>query len=370
MPDKPLPRPRQVTFSGWTIVVGSVLTILFAFQRIAELGSLEAQEAAAEFIATAPGDSLGLTVDDVQTAIRVMCLVAGGTAAATAILGWQVLQASRSARLVLSFLAPVLFVAGLTSGGLFSALVAAAVLMLWAQPARDWFHGKAPVRDAAGARAMAGGAPYPPVSERPTPPAAPTPPAGQPVGATQALPAAEQEPGSRATMTDMSQPNPYGVPPPPPPGGPVGPARRPGRVTAAVVTSITASTLTLVGLLVSLLFIGANRDDFVREVESQLAGSSAYDGISSDTVADVSLGFLVVLAVWCVLAIGLALGTLRGSSGARIALIVSASLSALVSLLGVLAIVPLALTIASIATIVLLVTGDAGAWFASRKRTG
>lgn len=361
MTDKPLPRPRQVTFSGWSIVVGSVLTILFAFQRIADLGSLEAQEAAADFISSAPGDSLGLTVDDVQTAIRVMCLVAGGTAAATAILGWQALRASRSARLVLSFLAPVLFVAGLTSGGLFSALVAAAVLMLWAQPARDWFNGKAPVRDPAGARAMAGGTPYPPSSERPTPPTG---------GPTHDLPAAGQEPRSGGSMTDSSYPDPYGVPPPPPP--PPGPARRPsrrpGRVTAAVVTAITASTLTLVGVLVSLLFISANRDDFVTEVESQLASSSAYDGISSETVADVSLGFLVVLAVWCVLAIALAIGTLRGSNGARIALIVSASLSALVSLLGVLAIVPLALTIASVATVVLLVTGDAGAWFAARKR--
>ncbi|MGA8847713.1 MAG: hypothetical protein WB471_13945, partial [Nocardioides sp.] len=141
MSAKPLPRPRQVTFSGWSIIVGSVLTILYAFQRVSELGSLEAQEAAADFISTPPGDGLGMSLDDVELAIRIMCLVAGGTAAAAAILGWQVLQGSRSARVVLSVLAPILFVAGLTSGGLFSALVAAGVVMLWVQPARDWFNG-------------------------------------------------------------------------------------------------------------------------------------------------------------------------------------------------------------------------------------
>jgi hypothetical protein len=348
MSDKPLPRPRQVTFSGWSIIIGSVFTVLFAYQRIAELGSLEAQEAAADFIASAPGDSLGLSVDDVQLAIRVMCLVAGGVAAATAILGWQVLQRSRSARVVLSVLAPILFIAGLTSGGIFSALVAAGVVMLWAQPARDWFDGKSPVRDESRARAIAGGAPSPPVSG-----SSPT-------------------PGGSAGDGPTSPLNPYGalatspVPPAPPATGAPGP--RPGRVTAAVVIALAASGVTLAGLVASLLLLASNRADFVTQVEDELATSSAYDGLSAQTVADVSLGFLVVLAVWCVVALLLAVATLRGSGAARIALVVSAALSALVSLLGVLVVVPLVLTVASIVTVVLLLSGDSGAWFEARKR--
>ncbi len=175
MADKPLPRPRQVSFSGWSIVAGSVLTILFAFQRVAALGSIEAQEAAADFISSPPGDGLGLSVDDVQLAIKVMCLIAGGTAAATAILGWHVMAPSRSARVVLSVLAPILFAAGLTSGGLFSALVAAAVLMLWLQPARDWFNGKEPAQVAApdSGAGTSSPAPPPPSGSRPGRPGRP-----------------------------------------------------------------------------------------------------------------------------------------------------------------------------------------------------
>ena len=84
-------------------------------------------------------------------------------------------------------------------------------------------------------------------------------------------------------------------------------------------------------------------------------------------MANVAIGFLAVLAVWCLIAIVLAVATMRGSNGARITLVVSASLSALFSLLGALVILPLAITIASIVTVVLLFTGGSKEWFASRK---
>lgn len=358
MTDKPLPRPRQVSFSGWTIIVGSVLTILFAFQRVAALGSLEAQQAATDFVATSPGSGLGLSVEDVQTAIRIMCLVAGGTAAATAILGWHVMRPSRSARVVLSVLAPVLFVSGLTSGGLLSALVAAGTAMLWAQPARDWFNGKAPApvadkpargagRSADHAAAKAG------VAASAPPPQAPT-------GSAWDLPA----PGAYAAPTS----SPYGAPGAtyPAPSAERGP--RPGRVTAAVVTTIVASAITFAGLVVSILFVLASREDFLTEIESQLATNSAYAELSAEAVADVAVGFLAVLAVWCLAAIVLAVLTLRGSNAARITLVVSAVLSALVSLLGLLVVVPLLLTAASIATATLLLTGGVGDWFSASGR--
>lgn len=365
MTDKPLPRPRQVTFSGWSIVAGSVLTIMFAFDRVAGLGSLEAQESAADFISTPPGEGLGLSVQDVETAIRAMCLVAGGTAAATAILGWQAMQPSRSARLILSVLAPILFIAGLTSGGLFSALVAAGVAMLWLQPARDWFNNKAPVRDRATAESMSGGTPYPPVVAPTDPevssdhPVAPPPPAGS----SWDLPHPAPAEGGRATMTDMSeQPyNPYGAP------VDSGPRKRPGNVTAAAITTIVASGITFAGLVVSMIYIVSSRADFIVQLDEELSTNDAYQDISPDAVANVAIGFLGVLALWCLIAIVLAVATMRGSNGARITLVVSASLSALVSLLGALVILPLAITIASIATVVLLFTGGAGEWFASRK---
>ncbi|MGA8846454.1 MAG: hypothetical protein WB471_07575, partial [Nocardioides sp.] len=146
--------------------------------------------------------------------------------------------------------------------------------------------------------------------------------------------------------------------------------KRPGTVTAAAMIAILASGLALAGLLVSLLYLVSSRAEFLEQIDEQLATSSAYADISADTLADAAIGFLVVLAVWCLVAIGLAIATLRGSNAARIGLVVSGLLSALVSLLGALVIVPLVLTIASIATVVLLFTGGAGEWFASHKRTG
>jgi len=372
MTDKPLPRPRQVTFSGWSIVVGSVVTILFAYQRVAALGTIESQESVNEFISTPPGEGLGLSVDDVQLAIRLMCLVAGGCAAATAILGWQVLQASRSARVVLSVLAPILFVAGLTSGGLMSALVAAAVAMLWVQPARDWFDGKEPVRDrAAGATTSA---PVPSGASSPSsPPSSPS--SSSPSWSSeQAMPPPppsgsswniRHPDGSRATMTGMSeQPSyPYGAPV----GLPAGRGKRPGAVTAAGIITMVASGITLAGLAVSMIFIGTSRQDFIDEVDKELSSNAAYQDISPETIANVAIGFLGVLAVWCLVAIVLAVLTIRGSNGARITLVVSASMAALISLLGALVIVPLVLTIAAIATVVLLFVGGAGPWFAAQK---
>ncbi len=362
MSDKPLPRPRQVTFSGWSIIVGSVMTILFAFQRVAGLGSLEAQESAADFISTPPGDGLGLSVDDVQLAIRVMCMIAGGAAAATAILGWQALQASRSARVALSVLAPVLFVAGLTSGGLFSALVAAGVTMLWVQPARDWFDGKAgePVAPRAPAAASVAAPSHRKDSAiRTAPP---------PSGSSWDLPRpgldAGPEDSSRTTLTDpaLRPGNPYG-------GSPVAPERgaRPGSVTAAGLIAIIMSGVAFAGLVVSVLFVVLSRADFVSQIEEQIAGNSAYDDVAASTIADVAVVFLGVLALWCLAAIVIAVAMLRGSNGARIALIVSASSSALISLLGALVIAPLVITLASVATVVLLFTGSARAWFDGRR---
>ena len=79
-------------------------------------------------------------------ALRVTLMVTAACAAATAILGWYVLQRSRGARVASSVLAvPLflsgLFVSGLVGGGMFSAVVVAAIVMLWFQPARDWFDG-------------------------------------------------------------------------------------------------------------------------------------------------------------------------------------------------------------------------------------
>ena len=115
--------------------------LLLVFDRVAGLHTLETRESVEQFLAEPPGRDLGLGVDGVLSMMRTLAMVAGGCATAAAILGYHVLQRSRSARLALTILAVPLFVAGMVTGGFVSSLVAASAVMLWFQPSRDWFDG-------------------------------------------------------------------------------------------------------------------------------------------------------------------------------------------------------------------------------------
>ncbi|WP_323793594.1 hypothetical protein, partial [Nocardioides sp.] len=163
--------------------------------------------------------------------------------------------------------------------------------------------------------------------------------------------------------------SPYGAPSAAGAHKAAGPTQRPVRVTAAVVITLVASSVALAGLLLSLALLVGSREAFLVEIEGQLATNSSYEDIAADAVATVALVVLVLLTVWCLASIGLAIATLRGSNGARITLVVSAALAGLVSLLGIVVIVPLLLTAASVATVVLLLSRDAAEWCAGRGRS-
>ena len=75
----------------------------------------------------------------------------------------------------------------------------------------------------------------------------------------------------------------------------------------------------------------------------------------------------VVLAVWSAAAILLAVLVMRRSNVSRILLVVSSAGCAVVSLLGVLAILPVLWVIGAIVVIVLLFTGGANAWFSAES---
>lgn len=329
--------------AAWLIIIGSVFIVLMAFQQVATLGSIESQEAAEQFISTSPGSGLGLTVDDVQRMLRLLSFIAAGCATAAAILGVQVLKASRSARLVLSFLAPVLLISAIAPAGFSAALVVAAIVMLWVQPSRSWFAGvpapapvsrsRSKVSATVGADATTGSSP-----------AAPPPP---PTASSWGIP----EPGS----------SPY--------GGPATAAEgaRPRQVTTACVLTIASSATVFVGIALSLVYLLTSRAELIVEIEKELATAS-YDQVSADAVADVAIGFFVVFLVWALLAIVLAIATLRRSDAARIALVVSSILAALVALLGVLVLLPLAITAAGVIVAVLLLGRDSRAWFASKPK--
>ena len=128
--------------AGGFVIGGSVLLVLSVFDTFANLRSVEMRDEVVKMLASPTGEGLGLSVADALAVMRVGLMVAAACAAAAAVLGIYALQRSRQARLALSILAvPILLTAPLT-GGLMGALVAAATLMLWSGPARDWFAGR------------------------------------------------------------------------------------------------------------------------------------------------------------------------------------------------------------------------------------
>lgn len=343
MSDASQPRPPQATFCGGTLLVGSVLVILLAFSRMSSLGTIEAQEDA-QLFADSVGEGVGLSADDWQSVLRVLCLVAAGLAVVTSYLGWRVLQRDRGARLALSVLAPVSLVTGIAVADFIPAIMAVAVVLLWRPPTRQWLDGVAVSQHPAlaGVRGGSAGEASRPASP-PTPYAAPTPPSSGPAHPP------VWSPGEH-------------------PVHPVHPtsSERPGGVLAAVIVTIASSALVLVSLAVALLLVLGDRARFEGDVAEEISSQQAYRdaGLDAGVLVDTIVVALLVFLVWAVVSIVLAVLVLRGSNAARIALVVSAICAAVASLLGVLAVVPLAVTAACVTVAVLLLRGDAAAWFA------
>ncbi len=302
-------RPRQVTLAGWLIVVGSVLVVLAAYERMSGLHSLETQEAIADFLAKPPGDELGLSVDGAQSLLRVLALVAGAAAAASAILGYQVLTRSRSARVALTVLTVPLFVGGLAVFGFLASLVVVSIVMLWFQPAKDWFNGVTPA----------------PATARPEPPA-------------------------------VAPPDPA----PAVPGPPV--AVRPTPVTAACVVTWVTCGLALLVMAMTVLVLLAAPDLVFDEVRKQDPNFGSGDLTESDVRRAAFIGCSIA-ALWCVAAIGFAVAAFNGYRWGWRSLLIStfaAGMGASLLMLGSLVmLVPLA---AAAVTVGLLLRPESRAW--------
>jgi hypothetical protein len=232
--------------------------------------------------------------------------------------------------------------------GISAILVAFAAIGLWSAPARDWFAGRVP---------------------RPAAPSVPRPPATRGLSQTQPPPSAV----------------PFGTPPPPPPTAPgAWPAPSPadlasyappGAVRARPRALDTAVTLTRVFTIVSGLvlvaatvFLAVSRADYEAEARSTLDSSSMFRdlAVTPHQVWVVVLVSLAMMVLWCGATFALTFFVVRRAAWARILLIVSAAGSAMVSLLGILAIVPVVTLGASVATIYLLLRREVSDWFSDR----
>ena len=139
-------RPAQVTLAGWLVVGGSVVVVLLAFSEVAGLRSLETREAVEEYLAKPPGDALGLGVQGVLDLLRVASHgrrgLRGGQrdprlAGAAALEG----RPGRAVACSPSRCSSAASSSPAHRGRGRPGVVTAAVVMLWFQPARDWFDG-------------------------------------------------------------------------------------------------------------------------------------------------------------------------------------------------------------------------------------
>lgn len=384
-------RPRQVTMAVVMAVVGSLVLVIGLFDTLARMRTPETRKAIDQFLAEAPGNSLGVTTGQVLEVMRAVAFVSGALAAAGLVFAIYVVQRHRGARIGLTAVAGLL-VLTVPVAGLMPVFLVVAAVLLWSQPARDWYAGRAPAPATAGAsRVFSQSDPGAPRPEQPSPdpyapgpyghapqeqpPAAPAP-YGQPQAAPYGQPPyGEPNPGPYGQQP-YGQPAQQPVYPPPyaptPYPSPYGyqhqptrdPDKRPLTVTiAAVLTWLGAGSM-LVLMLVFAAVLASGGGAFVDEFDRAARNSDVT--LRSNQVLAVGWVIAVVFIVWSLAAIVLAILAMRRSNPGRIALVVSTVMTALLSLLAIASVLSAVTLILAIATVILLFTGGANDWYARR----
>ena len=364
-------RPFQVTVAGTVVLVGSILVVLTAWSRLATVRSLESREGIERFLASPPGEGLGLTVEEAIGVLHGATLVAAGCAAATAILGWYVLRRDTSARLALSVLAVPLLVAGVFVDPLTPSFVAAATTMLWLSPAREWFATGSwtppQPRQSQARQAQALGDQDRPASWPPPPS---TPVGGSPADHAGPGQRGPEQPGAQHPRP-APQARPFGSTMAPPhersavhphTWGPA-PDERPRSVVTAAVLTIVMSVLVGALALLSLALVGTSSELLLDEMarqEPELAREITADQLRTGTYVIGGASLLL-----CALALTFAGFVLVGRDWARWALMVTAAFTFGTCL--VLAVAPgglpaLVPAVAAMATLVLLRRPESREW--------
>ncbi|GLJ68688.1 hypothetical protein J2S40_003498 [Nocardioides luteus] len=357
MSETKLPRPGQATLAGWLIVLGSLLTVVTAWDQIAGLRSLDTRERVEKVLAEPPLAGTGIDLNSILDIMHVMALVTGAMAAAAVILGWHVLKRSKQARLALTVIAAPLFFTGMFAGGFWSTMAAVAVVLLWMSPTRDWFDGVAPVEREASAASTTG------TREVST---------GSTTGER------EVSTGSTTGPTEVSSGVRLSERQPPPWSGPVAqqtaaaPTRRPGAVMAAAALTWIGSGFTALMMLASAVTATANPDLILEQVRKQAESDPAMREVAQLYTTDVIVASAWVMAVLvtlvCIAAGVFAALALRRHSWARVALMISAGVSGLTLLLFALAFPPAVVLFgAAVATFSFLLRPEVNAWFRGRS---
>lgn len=326
-------------------MLGSAFVVLTGYEVIAGLRTLQSRDAIESFLAEPPGDGLGLSVESVLSLMHVSAMVAAGCATAAGVLGFHVLQRHRGARVALAVLAVPLFVTGIVTGGFMSSLVAVASLMLWLQPARDWFDGKAAPKVERRSESGSTAAAWPP--DLPAQPPAPTGPRAY-------------EGFGHTTNTPVRHP-PTGAA-----GRPREVVKRPDMLVVAAILTWVVAGFALVFSIVAIAVVASSPDLVLDEIAAQNP-DLASQGISESALLASTYVMGGITAIWASLACACAAIMLRRSGAAARALMVSSALTAGFCFVGTLASIVLALpAMAAVVVVALLRRPDVRAWFVPR----
>lgn len=332
-------------------LVGCLILLIGLFDSMAHTRTVDARDTVTDFLSRPPGEGLGLSVAEALDLWRVVLYVAGGLAAAAFVLGIYVFQRHNGARIGFTVVTALLLLS-MPVIGIMPILLAIAAVRLWTEPARDWFAGRSP-RPQPEAAAFSS---MPPDAPRETPPQAPVssapPPAHYPYGVPPE-PVSWAPPQFRSYQPPMPQPV---------------PDRRPGSVVWATILTWVFSGLTAVGMALITLFAAIDQVAFKEELQRQMDSDPQLRGL--DVSVDTLLGFVIVVcglvALWALAAAVVAIFAWRRKPWARILLVISAAGAALFSLIAILGILPIVTLVPSVATVILLFTKSANAWYANR----
>ena len=361
-------RPPQVTLAAWIVIGGSAVLIAMAWEQIASLRSLATREVIEEFLKDPMVKGLGLDVETVISILHVSTLVLVACAVSAIILGWFALRGDRGARLGLTLLSVPMLVTGMATGGFLSSMVAVAPMMMWLSPSGEWFRtGKWTLPSAP----TAGGSEEP---RRPDPSA----PSQQSRSRS-----ADVQQGS--VPRSVSQPPPavvpFGTAPPANEGAAPGMHRvpdgagnalhqRPAALVAAFVVTVLGAGLVFVAMGFGMLMMALSPDLLLSEMTRQRPDLLENGVTEAQLRASTLLSGTVVL-VWCAAALTFAGFAMARRNWGRVALLITAALSAGVCLASALIALPALIPgVAAVATVVLLRRREVRGWFNRSPRDG
>ena len=211
---------------------------------------------------------------------------------------------------------------------------------------------------------------YPPPGGQPaepTPPYGQQPPPPSPYGQPPAQPPYGQQPPAQPPYGQPAYGQPgYGQPAYGQPAygqqGYGDPGRRPGSVTAAGVLTLIFSGLLLVTFgFVLVMFLVARS-----VVVDQMATAPGFEDVDPNDIVTGVVVIMVGLVLWCLVAMVLAVFAMRRSNGARVGLVISASLAAILCMVSIQSLLSGLPLVACIVTIICLFAGGANAWYSAR----